>query len=201
MFNILLALFGLSITLVASSLPTSAVVQINASISAPNYQYPWQTGKIENMSGTGVIIEGNYILTSAHVIANAKFIQVSKENSTQKETAVVKFVSPQADLALLEVENKLFFTNTKPLKITTNVKQGDAITVLGFPIGGATLSTTKGVISRIEPTQYVTSQETLLAFQIDAAINPGNSGGPAINAKGEIVGIAMQVHQRHYYFV
>lgn len=193
MFNILLALFGLSITLVASSLPTSAVVQINASISAPNYQYPWQTGKIENMSGTGVIIEGNYILTSAHVIANAKFIQVSKENSTQKETAVVKFVSPQADLALLEVENKLFFTNTKPLKITTNVKQGDAITVLGFPIGGATLSTTKGVISRIEPTQYVTSQETLLAFQIDAAINPGNSGGPAINAKGEIVGIAMQV--------
>lgn len=193
MFKIFLMLVEISITLLASPLPPTSVVQINPTISVPNYQYPWQTGKIENVSGSGVIIEGNYILTSAHVIANAKFIQVSKENSTQRETAVVKFVSPQADLALLEIDNKLFFTNTKPLKITTNVKQGDAITVLGFPIGGATLSTTKGVISRIEPTQYVTSQETLLAFQIDAAINPGNSGGPAINAKGEIVGIAMQV--------
>lgn len=193
MLKVFFLLLGFSITLLASSLPATSVVHINASVSSPNYQYPWQTGKIENISGSGVIIEGNYILTSAHVIANAKFIQVSKENSTQRQTAVVKFVSPQSDLALLEVENKLFFTNTKPLKITTNVKQGDAITVLGFPIGGATLSTTKGVISRIEQTQYVTSQETLLAFQIDAAINLGNSGGPAINAKSEIVGIAMQV--------
>lgn len=193
MLKIFILLFFSFSVVFASSLPTSSVVKISASVSAPNYQYPWQTGKIENFSGSGVIIEGNYILTSAHVISNAKFIQVSKENSTQKYTATLKFISHQADLALLEVSDKSFFQGTKALKITTQAKQSDAITVLGFPIGGTTLSTTKGVISRIEPTKYSLSYETFLTFQIDAAINPGNSGGPAINNQGEIVGIAMQV--------
>ena len=119
MLKVFFLLLGFSITLLASSLPATSVVQINASVSAPNYQYPWQTGKIENISGTGIIIESNFILTSAHVITNAKFIQVSKENSTQKYTASLKFVSPQVDLALLEVSDKSFFQGTKALKMTT----------------------------------------------------------------------------------
>ena len=92
----------------------------------------------------------------------------------------------------MEVKDKSFFEGSEALKISTDVKQGDTITVLGFPIGGTTISTTKGVISRIERTLYSWSYESMLGIQVDAAINPGNSGGPAINAKGEIVGIAMQ---------
>lgn len=60
--------------------------------------------------------------------------------------------------------------------------------VYGYPTGGASLSITKGIISRIEFTGY--SLSTLgLRIQIDAAINPGNSGGPAI-VNDEIVGVA-----------
>jgi len=60
--------------------------------------------------------------------------------------------------------------------------------VYGYPTGGASLSITKGIISRIEFTGY--SLSTLgLRIQIDAAINPGNSGGPAV-VNDEIVGIA-----------
>lgn len=81
--------------------------------------------------------------------------------------------------------------NTKPLLINENIKHRDAVTVLGYPIGGNAISTTTGVISRIEYRIYVWSQEYLPAIQIDAAINSGNSGGPAVNDKGELVGIAM----------
>lgn len=45
---------------------------------------------------------------------------------------------------------------------------------------GDNISVTKGVVSRVEPTQYVQGASQLMAIQIDAAINPGNSGGPAI---------------------
>ena len=49
----------------------------------------------------------------------------------------------------------------------------------GFPVGGTSLSITKGIVSRIEYAPY--NQTALgLRVQIDAAINPGNSGGPAI---------------------
>jgi hypothetical protein len=54
------------------------------------------------------------------------------------------------------------------------------------------LSTTKGVISRIESSSYAHSGLSLLTVQIDAAINPGNSGGPAI-INGKIVGVTMQI--------
>ena len=178
--------------LFAASLPSKSIVKITSSISLPNYQYPWQNGKIQEFGGSGAIIAGQMILTSAHVVSDSKLIQVSKENGSKKYTANIKYISHQADLALLEVKDKSFFEGTEALKISTEVKQGDTITVLGFPIGGTTISSTKGVISRIETTRYSWSYESMLGIQVDAAINPGNSGGPAINAKGEIVGIAMQ---------
>lgn len=60
-----------------------------------------------------------------------------------------------------------------------------------FLVGGDNISVTKGVVSRVEPTQYVHSATQLLAIQIDAAINPGNSGGPAIMGD-KVAGVAFQ---------
>lgn len=192
MIKKLLIILTSSILIYASNLPTSSIVKVFVSSSIPNYKYPWQTNKVSNFIGSGAIIEGNKILTSAHVVSNAVFIEVKKENDPKKYIAKRKFISHQADLALLEVEDKNFFDNTKPLKLNKNVKHRQEITVLGYPIGGNAISTTTGVISRIEYTRYAWSNEYLLAIQIDAAINSGNSGGPAVNTSGELVGIAMQ---------
>nr|ACN34848.1 unknown [Zea mays] len=68
----------------------------------------------------------------------------------------------------------------------------DAVTVVGYPIGGDTISVTSGVVSRIEMLLYVHGSIELLGLQIDAAINSGNSGGPAFNDRGKCVGIAFQ---------
>jgi S1-C subfamily serine protease len=189
-------LFNIIIFLVVSNLSANSVVKIHASLSIPNYKYPWQTSQRSQVYGSGVIIQDNYIITNAHVISDAKFIQVSKDKSSKKYTASVKYISHQADLALLEVNDKTFFKNTIPLKFTEDIKTGDNITVLGYPIGGDTLSTTKGTTSRIEHHNYVWSYEWMLAIQIDAAINSGNSGGAALNDKNEIVGIVMQSYSK-----
>lgn len=71
----------------------------------------------------------------------------------------------------------------------------DSVAVIGYPIGGDTISVTAGVVSRIEVTDYTHGSTDLLAIQIDAAINGGNSGGPVFNAAGECCGIAFQVRQ------
>eukprot|EP00751_Fragilariopsis_kerguelensis_P034094 CAMPEP_0170976496 /NCGR_PEP_ID=MMETSP0735-20130129/48725_1 /TAXON_ID=186038 /ORGANISM="Fragilariopsis kerguelensis, Strain L26-C5" /LENGTH=815 /DNA_ID=CAMNT_0011398401 /DNA_START=348 /DNA_END=2792 /DNA_ORIENTATION=+ len=70
----------------------------------------------------------------------------------------------------------------------------DEVEVLGYPTGGDSLSVTKGVVSRIEGTEYAQcSGSHLLAIQIDAAINGGNSGGPVVDATtGQVVGVAFQ---------
>lgn len=187
----LLILMLLIVVSYATTIPTNSIVKIHTSASISNYKYPWQTSNIFRYVGSGAIIEDNQILTSAHVVSGAKFLEVQKENDPKKYIASVKYISHQADLAIVEVEDKIFFNDTKPLKLSKKVKTRDEITVLGYPLGGQTISTTTGIISRIEYTNYVWSKEYLLAIQVDAAINDGNSGGAALDKNGDIVGIAM----------
>nr|XP_016437824.1 PREDICTED: protease Do-like 2, chloroplastic isoform X2 [Nicotiana tabacum] len=99
----------------------------------------------------------------------------------------------ECDIALLSVESKDFWEGAEPLCFGHLPHLQDAVTVVGYPLGGDTISVTKGVVSRIEVTSYAHGSSELLGIQIDAAINPGNSGGPAFNDDGECIGVAFQV--------
>jgi len=81
-----------------------------------------------------------------------------------------------------------------PLEFGELPELQNEVEVLGYPTGGDSLSVTKGVVSRIEATEYAQcSGSHLLAIQIDAAINGGNSGGPVVDATtGMVVGVAFQ---------
>ena len=187
----LILLFAVSMSQ-ASIDAVKSVVKIYTSVSTPNYKMPWQISKIENWTGSGVIIGNNKILTSAHVVSNANFIEITKENDSNKYVAKVKYISHQADLALLELEDETFFNNTQILKLSDDIEVRNKVTVLGYPVGGNSISITQGVVSRIEYRKYVWSNLNLLTIQIDAAINNGNSGGAVINSNNQLVGIAMQ---------
>ena len=67
------------------------------------------------------------------------------------------------------------------LKVKGLLGAQDAVAVVGYPIGGETISVTTGVVSRIEVTSYSHGATELLGIQIDAAINPGNSGATLPN--------------------
>ena len=175
-----------------ASIPTNSVVKIFSTISKPNYKEPWENPTISNMTGSGAIIRDNQILTAAHVVSGGKFIEVQKENDSKKYEAVVKYISNQADLAILDIKDKNFFSNTNALELSEEVKYQDSITAIGYPVGGNSVSSTNGIISRMEYKKYAWSSSGNLAIQIDAAINPGNSGGPVMNKDNKIVGIAMQ---------
>ncbi|MFA7574890.1 MAG: serine protease, partial [Arcobacteraceae bacterium] len=135
-------------------------------------------------------IEGNLILTNAHVVGNQTFLQVRKYGDTQRFTARVVAVSHLTDLALLTVDDEQFFEGEPALSLGELPETQQEVLVYGFPMGGDMLSITKGVISRIEHQPYVHSSSVFLAGQIDAAINPGNSGGPVL-VDDKIVGVVM----------
>jgi S1-C subfamily serine protease len=167
-----------------------SIVKIYTVAAIPNYLEPWNSSMMRS-SGSGSIIDGNIILTNAHVVANHTFIEVRRYGKRERFRAKVLSVSHQADLALLSVEDSRFFEGAKPLKFGLLPSIQQKITVYGFPTGGDTLSVTTGIVSRIEHLRYVHSGESFLAIQVDAAINPGNSGGPAMS-DGKIVGVVMQ---------
>ncbi|WP_309496658.1 PDZ domain-containing protein [Sulfurovum sp.] len=168
-----------------------AIVKIYTVSKKLNYQEPWASS-MRQSTGSGAIIENNYILTNAHVVANETFLEVQRYGQRKRYIANVVFVSHQADLALLKVEEKAFFEGVTPLTFGTLPEVEESIVVYGYPMGGSTLSATIGVVSRVEHHRYAHSGERFLAIQVDAAVNPGNSGGPALS-NGKIVGVVMQV--------
>ena len=169
----------------------NAVVKIFPISNAPDYWNPWSMRGPVAGTGTGSVISGRRILTNAHVVGNQTFIQVRRNGDPRRYQARVLFVSHEADLALLTVDDETFFDGIEPLDFGDLPEAQDEVLVYGFPLGGDSLSITRGVISRIEHQTYIHSGIPFLAGQIDAAINPGNSGGPVIQ-DGRIVGVVMQ---------
>ena len=169
-----------------------SVVRIFTVAQNPDYSSPWDPGESGSGVGSGFIIDGNRILTNAHMASNARFIAVEKEGDARRYEAKVKFIAHDCDLAMLEIQDPAFFKTTAPLHLGGVPSLDSIVTVLGYPIGGDRLSVTRGVVSRIDYQVYSHSGvDSHLAIQIDAAINPGNSGGPVIQ-DGVVVGVAFQ---------
>ncbi len=151
---------------------------------------PWNSDA-QRASGSGLIIDGNLILTNAHVAADTSFLEVQRHGETERHQAEVVYISHESDLALLRTKDPDVYKDVTPLQLGDLPKMQQPVEVYGFPVGGNTLSVTRGVVSRIEKQNYVHTGENLIAVQVDAAINPGNSGGPAIS-DGKVIGVAMQ---------
>lgn len=170
-----------------------SVIKIYTTQSAPDYFTPWRLLTPRQSSGSGSVISGNQILTNAHVVANASYVQAQKHNDPRRHLARVTFISHEADLALITVDEPGFFSDLKALSIGDLPAPLQEVSVYGYPIGGKSLSITKGILSRVEQQVYAHAGGYLLAGQIDAAINPGNSGGPVI-VDQQIVGVVMQAN-------
>ena len=168
-----------------------AVVKIIVVSHVIDKKEPWNSS-IQRSSGSGFIIDGERILTNAHVVSNATFIEVQKQAETKRYEANTVAISHEADLAILTLKEKdPNFFKTKKLEFGDLPQLQKEVSAYGYPTGGSGLSITKGVVSRIERSAYVHKGKRFISVQIDAAINPGNSGGPVLT-KGKVVGVVMQ---------
>ncbi|CAD7704517.1 unnamed protein product [Ostreobium quekettii] len=169
-----------------------AVVKVFCIHTEPNFSLPWQRKRQYSSSGSGFAIPGRRILTNAHCVDHHTQVKVKRRGSDVKYVAQTMAVGPECDIAMLRVDHPDFWDGLEPVDFGELPQLQDAVTVIGYPIGGDTMSVSSGVVSRIEVTPYVHGAADLLGVQIDAAINAGNSGGPAFNEAGECVGIAFQ---------
>src|SRR5207245_4073059 len=153
----------------------NSVVKVLAARGVADQSKPWTKKEPNGITASGTVISGKRILTNAHVVQYASEVQVQANQAGDKLPATVKAVAPGMDLAILELEDQKFFDSHSPLPFKKALPDSkDPVMVYGYPTGGASLSITKGIISRIEFTGY--SLLTLgLRIQIHAAINPGTS--------------------------
>ncbi len=147
---------------------------------------------LQNSLGSGVIVrDDGYILTNAHVIADADEILVAFYDG-QTTSAQIIGTDPETDLALIRAGA----TGLKPIRVgsSDDARVGDIVLAIGNPFGiGQTVS--MGIISA--KGRYGLSASPYEDFlQTDAAINPGNSGGALIDTHGALLGINSLFYSR-----
>ena len=142
-------------------------------------------GRQHSVASGVVIDEEGYIITNAHVVKDARRVQVIPFDTRGRPIdAAVVGVAAELDLALLKVEMKGL--RPLPLADEDRIHQGEIVFAFGSP-QGLRDSVTMGLISA---TARQPDPDTPMAYiQTDAPINRGNSGGPLVNADGELVGI------------
>jgi hypothetical protein len=155
--------------------------------------------------GTGALTslnDGGYVVTVGHVAINpTNHVQATQcavgfvtddtlEPTTYYRATVEHAVFDERvsrDYAVLKLGEKLSGKGSMPsvtLKTDEFASIGDHLTAYGFPEGSKNMKTSEGSIKNFRRGAVVT----------DAAITQGYSGGPAVDANGNIVGIAQRVN-------
>ncbi|MGO4479087.1 trypsin-like peptidase domain-containing protein [Massilia sp. 2TAF26] len=167
----------------------NSVVKIFSTLRRPDPYKPWTKATPQDVTGSGVIIEGKRILTNAHVVGYASQVEIQASQDGDKVAATVVAVARGMDLALLKLDDESYFNKHPALpraSVLPDVRE--QVFAYGYPVGGNSLSITKGIVSRVEFVPYGFGNAGL-RVQIDAPINPGNSGGPVI-AGDKMIGLA-----------
>ena len=126
-----------------------------------------------------------YIVTNAHVVADADGVKVVLYNGDEY-TATIIGSDTKSDIAVLKINA----SNLTPAKLgnSDQLEIGEDVIAIGTP-GGLSNSVSKGIVSGLNRTVETNLGASMECIQTDAAINPGNSGGALVNEYGYVVGI------------
>jgi len=142
-------------------------------------------------SGSAVLFaDGGYLLTNAHVVADAVSGTAEFADGTQTSIDIVGS-DPLSDLAVVRATDEVP-KGFVELGNADDLRVGQLVVAIGNPLGLAG-SVTAGVVSglgRSLPTRAGRAGRVIEdVIQTDAALNPGNSGGALADSTATVIGI------------
>ncbi len=133
--------------------------------------------------GTGFAVAPRVIVTNRHVVEGASALQIQTYDGQDRRVETAG-AATFADLAIVRLADDM--PATLPLA-AANPKQGDPITVVGYP-GGGELTTSHGTVLGYSADLVGGSPEPMIVN--NAPIEHGSSGSPLVDRAGEVVGVA-----------
>ena len=159
----------------------NTVVKLNVKTNDIDFDSPLNMYSIYGSSGTGFFITTKFILTCYHVVKYAMNIEVIYKQ-TNSLSCKIKYIFPDDDLAILELDECIDDIVLLDFKIIKNKTDINEVYTIGFPLGSNNIISTKGIISGFQQSK----------IQTDAALNSGNSGGPLV---------INDLHNNKWYFI
>jgi S1-C subfamily serine protease len=183
---------GLGMAVAATPAPVLKPMKIHACHTQKQYQLPRDLKQVlrsvvivQNKAeiGSGVIVsEEGYILTAAHVLANADQVAVYLNSGSALPAKVVRMDTLQ-DIALIKIPDNQY--PCLPM-MTSPLPAGSHIFSLGFSLEG-----NNGILmkeGKVKSNRFARANGPYY-LQTNLDLKPGHSGGPLLNRYGQVAGI------------
>jgi S1-C subfamily serine protease len=170
-----------------------SVLRVNSTTQSWNPMQPWEKNNPNHRSALAPLIYGNFILTTAELVADATFIELETTDGIKRSPAKVVAIDYEANLALLTpeitTEKPEIFQNLSPLEIAANPKIKESIEIIQVEESGLTL-VTPGVIQSAEANSTFLPEHFFLNFVVKTSLQPSNSSYslPVLN-DGKLAGV------------
>jgi hypothetical protein len=148
-----------------------AIVMVTVTSQGYQFHRPWQQRRTTTQTGIGAIVPGGYVLVTAMLVANHRFIELETIDTQKKHRAEVVVVDYEANLALLKPLNDKFLSDRQSFEIAAPSVSGDTLAVWQVKPNGNIIPSS-GKVTSIELLAYTTGNY-FLAYRLKSSLQYG----------------------------
>lgn len=177
----------------------TSLLKVNVTYQPWNFRIPWQKTPPGSRRGLGVLLEGNRILVTAQMVADATYIELEQAESGEKLTAKVKAVDYEANLALLEPAQSAgeFFKELAPMTLNTAVAVGDELETWQLDRTGEVVITPLKV-HKVQVARYFLESSLFLVYETIGIIrSEANSFTLPVIKNGKLTGLLLRYDSKN----
>ena len=146
-----------------------SLVRVNVTGQPYDYQRPWQKKAPVSKRALGTVLAKGRVLVTADLVTNQNFVELERAETGEKTGADVVVVDYEANLALIEPNDKNFLNGLTPLQLATDTVVGDRLSALQLEPTGA-LVVTEGLVTTVQMTRYPAEVGQFLAYRISMSM-------------------------------
>lgn len=183
------------------SVQAGSLLKTNVTYQAHNQRIPWQKESPGSRRGLGVVLEGNRVLVTGQMVADATYIELELPESGQKIPARVEAVDYEANLALLAPaangKEAAFFAGLRPMALDSSARIGDALHVWQTGRVGE-LIVTPMLVSKVMNQGYVVDNASFLVYEAQGIIrSEANSFTLPVVKGGKLAGLLLRYDSKN----
>jgi S1-C subfamily serine protease len=142
-----------------------SLVRVNVTGQPFDYFRPWQKKAPFSKRALGAVLPHDRVLVTADLIANQNYVELERAETGDKSAATVVVVDHEANLALIEPNDKSFLKGLQPLDLALDTVVGDKLSAWQLEATGAPV-VTEGIVTTIGITRYPADVADFLTYRL-----------------------------------